>query len=41
MKKIEYKTPNMDVVEMKYQTALLSMSNGGADVTNPDTPERE
>ena len=41
MKKIEYKAPEMEVLEMKYQTTLLSMSNGGAGGTDPDDPERE
>ena len=29
MKKIEYQAPEMEVVEMKYNTTLLAGSNGG------------
>ena len=33
----EYQIPEMEVVELKYQQSLLSMSEGG-DSGNPDTP---
>ena len=32
MKKIEYKTPEMDIIELKAQAALLNMSNGDANM---------
>jgi hypothetical protein len=32
MKKIEYKAPEMEVIKMKAQTALLNMSSGDAEI---------
>ena len=39
----EYMTPDMEVVTLKLNQALLveSMDAPGADETNPDLPERE
>ena len=40
----EYMAPEMEVVELKVQGMLAAspaMDDGGADVTNPDMPERE
>lgn len=40
MKKIAYMSPKMEVVEMKYQAALLNMSNGsGSTAPGTDDPE--
>ena len=43
MKKIEYQAPEMEVIKLNNQSALLSasMDEGSADITNPDAPERE
>ena len=41
MKKIEYQAPEMEVIELKLQAALLTISDGSADVTDPDNPVRE
>ena len=35
MKKIEYKAPEMEVIKLKYQTALLSASDPTDDPNNP------
>jgi len=37
----KYMTPEMEVVKLKAQSALLSMSSGSADVTDPNEPERD
>lgn len=39
----EYMSPEMEVINLKYNASLLSasMDDGGADITNPDVPERE
>jgi len=36
MKKIEYKAPEMEVIKLKYQTALLSASDPVDDPNNPE-----
>ena len=41
MKKIEYQAPEMEEFELKLQAALLTISDGNADTTDPDHPERE
>lgn len=38
MKKIEYKTPDMEIVEIKTRLALLQASEGGVD-KDPDPVE--
>ena len=38
MKKIEYMAPEMEIVKMKYQTNLLSMSEGTAPDPNDPQP---
>ena len=37
MKKIEYKAPEMEVVELKMAGTLLQTSSGGANTDNPPT----
>lgn len=40
MKKIEYQAPEMEVVEMKYNTVLLAGSDGGGSSSGgTDEPE--
>ena len=41
MKKIEYVAPEMEEIKLIQNSSLLSMSEGSADVTDPDTPERD
>ena len=36
MKKFEYKSPKMEVIEMKAQNALLNYSQGGAPGVDDD-----
>ena len=41
MKKIEYMTPEMEIVELKSQVALLAGSNNGAGEEAPGTGDSE
>ena len=36
MKKIEYKAPEMEVIKLKVQSALLQMSSGDANIPVSD-----
>ena len=38
MKKIEYKAPEMEVVNLKVQQALLITSDGAGSTTDPNNP---